>query len=135
MIHCCQYSRVTTDLWEVGKFPVQPSHGIFEHNRATKGFLTEERADDFKRWSDALTGTSEATNLEDRMPDIMEMANYFASLIPERRKHPGDDLISKVVQAEVDGEGISDGCMTYLGFLPLLFTSCYVFTNTGQLGD
>ena len=80
--------------------------------------IPEERADDFKRWSDALTGTSEATNLEDRMPDIMEMANYFASLIPERRKHPGDDLISKVVQAEVDGEGISD--QDIVGFNMLL---------------
>jgi cytochrome P450 len=70
--------------------------------------IPEERADDFKRWSDALTGTSEASSLEDRMPDIMEMAAYFASLIPERRENPGDDLISKVMQAEVDGEGISD---------------------------
>ncbi len=70
--------------------------------------IPEERKDDFKRWSDALTGTSEATNLEDRLPDIMEMAGYFQSLIPERRANPGDDLISKVVQAEVDGEGISD---------------------------
>jgi cytochrome P450 len=70
--------------------------------------IPEERAEDFKRWSDALTGTSEATSLEDRMPDIMAMAEYFGSLIPERRKNPGNDLISKVVQAEVDGEGISD---------------------------
>ena len=70
--------------------------------------IPEERADDFKRWSDALTGTSEASSLEDRMPDIVEMADYFASLIPQRRENPGDDLISKVVHAEVDGEGISD---------------------------
>ena len=42
------------------------------------------------------------------MPDIMEMAGYFASLIPERRANPGDDLISKVIQAEVDGQKISD---------------------------
>ncbi len=70
--------------------------------------IPEERAADFKRWSDALTGTSEVTSLEDRMPDIMEMSAYFASLIPQRRANPGDDLISKVIQAEVDGVGISD---------------------------
>ena len=70
--------------------------------------IPEERADDFKRWSDALTGTGEASSMEERMPDIMEMSQYFASLIPERRANPGDDLISKVVHAEVDGEGISD---------------------------
>ena len=70
--------------------------------------IPEDRAEDFKRWSDALTGTSEAASLEERLPDIMEMATYFGSLIPERRENPGDDLISKVVQAEVDGVGISD---------------------------
>lgn len=70
--------------------------------------IPETRAEDFKRWSDALTGTGEATKLEDRMPDILEMAAYFQSLIPDRRANPGDDLISKVVHAEVDGSGLSD---------------------------
>lgn len=67
-----------------------------------------ERKDDFKRWSDALTATSDAGSLEERMPDIMDMATYFQSLIPQRRQNPGDDLISKVVHARVDGEGLSD---------------------------
>jgi cytochrome P450 len=67
-----------------------------------------ERGDDFKRWSDALTGTSEAANMEERMPDIIEMASFFSALIPDRRANPGDDLISKVVNAEVDGEQLSD---------------------------
>lgn len=67
-----------------------------------------ERGDDFKRWSDALTGTSEATDMEARMPDVMEMAAFFASLIPERRANPGDDLISTLVTAEVDGESLTD---------------------------
>lgn len=67
-----------------------------------------ERGEDFKRWSDALTGTSEADNMEERMPDVMEMAGFFASLIPDRRANPGDDLISKIVNAQVDGERLSD---------------------------
>lgn len=67
-----------------------------------------ERGDDFKRWSDALTGTSEATDMEARMPDVMEMAAYFGSLIPERRKNPSDDLISTLVTAEVEGESLTD---------------------------
>ena len=77
-----------------------------------------ERSQDFKRWSDALTGTSEAANMEARMPDIMEMAAYFHSLIPERRGNPGADLVSKVVNAEVDGERLSDEDIT--GFCMLL---------------
>jgi cytochrome P450 len=66
------------------------------------------RKDDFKRWSDALTATGEADALEDRLPDIMEMAGFFQSLIPERRDNPGDDLISRVVNTEVDGQRLSD---------------------------
>lgn len=77
-----------------------------------------ERRDDFKRWSDALTGTSEAADLESRMPDVIEMATYFQTLIPERRASPGEDLISKVVHAEVDGERLSDEDI--VGFTMLL---------------
>jgi cytochrome P450 len=80
--------------------------------------IPAERGEDFKRWSDALTGTSEAIDLAERMPDIMEMAGFFSSLIPGRREHPGDDLISKVVNAEVDGERLSDEDIT--GFCMLL---------------
>lgn len=76
------------------------------------------RGEDFKRWSDALTGTSEAEDMESRMPDIMEMAGFFSSLIPERRANPGEDLISRVVNAEVDGEHMSDEDIT--GFCMLL---------------
>lgn len=77
-----------------------------------------EKKDDFKRWSDALTGTGEASTLEERMPEIMEMAGYFQSLIPGRRKNPGEDLISQVVHAEVDGESLDE--MDIVGFTLLL---------------
>ena len=77
-----------------------------------------ERKDDFKRWSDALTGTSRANSLEERMPQIMEMAAFFQSLIPERRQNPGDDLISKIVAAEVNGSALGD--MEIVGFNMLL---------------
>lgn len=94
--------------------------------------IPEEKAEDFKRWSDALTGTSEATDLEDRMPDIMEMAGYFQSLIPERRENPGDDLISKVVHADVDGESLND--MDIVGFTVLLLIAGNE-TTTNLLGN
>ena len=76
------------------------------------------RKDDFKRWSDALTGTSSENSLEERMPQIMEMAAFFQSLIPERRHNPGDDLISKIVAAEVDGRALED--QEIVGFNMLL---------------
>jgi cytochrome P450 len=80
--------------------------------------IPEQRRDDFKRWSDALTGTAEATDMEQRLPDIMEMMGYFVSLIPERRSNPGDDLISKIAIATVEGEQLGD--QDIAGFCMLL---------------
>jgi cytochrome P450 len=76
------------------------------------------RKDDFKRWSDALTGTSEATDMSERIPHILEMAEYFQSLLSERRENPGEDLISKVVLAEVEDERLCD--QDVVGFCMLL---------------
>ena len=54
------------------------------------------RGEDFKRWSDALTGTSEAANMEERMPDIIEMVGFFSALIPERRVNPNDPRLAQL---------------------------------------
>ena len=77
-----------------------------------------ERKDDFKRWSDSLTGTGTAKAMEDRMPDILEMMDFFKSEIPKRRATPGDDLISKVVSAEIGGEALTEE--TIVGYCQLL---------------
>jgi cytochrome P450 len=44
----------------------------------------------------------------------------FAALIQEKRKHPGDDLTSGLVQAELDGDRLSDNDI--LGFCFLLIS-------------
>ena len=80
--------------------------------------IPAERGDDFKAWSDALTGTSELESMDERMPQIMEMATFFSQLIPERRANPGDDLVSRVTNAEVDGTFMTDEDIT--GFCMLL---------------
>jgi len=76
------------------------------------------RSDDFKRWSDSLTGTGNATSMEARMPDIIEMMEYFRAEIPKRVTNPGNDLISKVVSAQVDGSQLSEE--EAVGFCQLL---------------
>jgi cytochrome P450 len=76
-----------------------------------------ERSADFKHWSDALTATAEMT-LEERMAGIAAMADYFRSLLPSRRDNPGEDLISRLVTAEVDGAQLGDDEVT--GFCQLL---------------
>lgn len=77
-----------------------------------------ERKDDFKRWSDSLTATGTAKTMEERMPDIMEMMAFFRDEIPKRKANPGDDLISKVVAADIDGEPLTEEVI--VGYCQLL---------------
>ena len=54
---------------------------------------------------------------------VAEMFGYFSELIAHRRLHPGNDLISGLIQAEVDGERLSD--WDILGF-------CFVLVSGGN---
>jgi cytochrome P450 len=94
--------------------------------------IPSERAEDFKRWSDALTGTLAGVSPEDRLQDILEMADFFRSLIPERRANPGDDLVSAVVNAEIDGKRLTD--QEIIGFNILLLIAGNE-TTTNLLGN
>ncbi len=60
----------------------------------------------FQRW--ALELTSVATNWERGVAASAALRDYFADVMEERRAHPGDDLISDLVRADVDGEHLSD---------------------------
>ncbi len=69
--------------------------------------IPRERAGDFKRWSDAVTLAANMPE-EQRMKDIGELFAFFQAMIPERRAAPGEDLVSRLVTAEVDGDVLSD---------------------------
>ncbi len=60
----------------------------------------------FQRW--ALEITSVAANWERGMAASAALRDYFADVMADRRAHPGDDLISDLVRAEVDGEHLTD---------------------------
>jgi cytochrome P450 len=60
----------------------------------------------FQRW--ALELTSVAANWERGVAASVALRDYFADVMAERRAAPGDDLISDLVQAEVDGTRLTD---------------------------
>jgi cytochrome P450 len=67
----------------------------------------------FKEWSDAIitgaTGSALSNPLDSGVLDAMaELRAYLRPIVRERRKQPADDLISTLVVAEVDGEGLTD---------------------------
>ena len=69
----------------------------------------EEAANaDFAVWSDDLAvfiGAPLATHSQARraQASLLAMGRYFEQLIAERRQNPGDDLVSRLLQAEADG--------------------------------
>ncbi len=60
----------------------------------------------FQRW--ALELTSVAANWERGVAASAALRDYFADVMAERRAAPGDDLISDLVRAEVDGKHLTD---------------------------
>ena len=60
----------------------------------------------FQRW--AIEITSVATNWERGVAASSALRDYFAEVMAERRSSPGDDLISDLVRAEIDGERLND---------------------------
>jgi cytochrome P450 len=64
---------------------------------------------DFQIWSDALadffgnsTGTIEAAHRAQN--SLISLTAYFRALLPERREHKGDDLVSLLLRVEEEGE-------------------------------
>lgn len=82
----------------------------------------------FGPWVSALTTLQEEgfrpAGLEGGAVDaVAEMFAYFGELTAERRAHPGDDLISALAQAEIEGERLDD--WDILGF-------CFVIVAGGN---
>lgn len=77
------------------------------------GIPTEDRVQ-FKHWSDELVAASDrvlmgpdADLMEVTGAAMQEMLAYFGEIIDQRRHSPGNDLISGLIVAEIDGERLS----------------------------
>lgn len=69
----------------------------------------------FKRWSDILVESAEDLTdeafdkiNEKRMRAIQELSQYFKNIIEIRTKQPQNDLISALIEAEIDGEKLNE---------------------------
>jgi cytochrome P450 len=47
--------------------------------------------------------------VQQRLGAILSFVQYFASLIEERRKEPGEDLLTRLIQAEEAGDALTQG--------------------------
>jgi hypothetical protein len=69
--------------------------------------LPAEHGDVYRTWTHAMA-QQQHTDPEGAAKRMAEMDEWFAELLEERKRNPGDDVLSGVLQAEVDGERLTD---------------------------
>jgi cytochrome P450 len=80
--------------------------------------------DSFKRWSDGIlafqgSGVVSPELIEHSQTHLLEMRAFLAEHIADRRAHPRDDLLGRLVEAEAEGDRLSSAeliviCVTLL---------------------
>jgi cytochrome P450 len=96
-----------------------------------------QRYNDFKRWSDILVGQLMPQGASPEQVAYAEaetaaFQQYFRWAIEERRRHPGDDLISALVQAEEQHQHLTvDEVFSFAGLLLVAGNE----TTTNLLGN
>jgi cytochrome P450 len=99
-------SELVADV--VSRFPVQVIAGVL-------GVPTEDY-ELFQRWGLEISKGPEDYDVSKTASQAMR--EYLTPIVEHRKIHPGDDLVSDIVTAEIDGERLSDEHI--YGFLRLL---------------
>ncbi|GAB2748607.1 cytochrome P450 [Amycolatopsis magusensis] len=97
----------------------------------------------FRKWADLLFTDPEPLSLNDedgeqmrrfekQQEELQPMLDYLHAHAAERRRHPREDLLSKLVQAEVDGEQLTD--LQVVNFANILLLAGHI-TTTMLLGN
>ncbi|BCO70351.1 linalool 8-monooxygenase [Mycobacterium intracellulare] len=75
----------------------------------------------FHAWSDAIAAQTTDPGIDlDPLVATGQLFEYFTKLIAARRVEPRDDLLSALIQAEVDGEKLTDEELLNFSFLLLI---------------
>lgn len=96
-----------------------------------------ERRHEFKHWVDVLLGASNRATFtqeqkDDTRQSVDKLRDYFVELIARRRTAPGSDLLSGFVQAEEEGQVLSEEEILAMGILLLIGGT---ETTTNLLGN
>lgn len=104
--------RIANELLDTaGKGPVElmAAYAVPLPMRVIAGMLgvPDEDYPSFKLWSEAVVAYV-GMSAEERGRKMQEMMGYLAKIIAARRAQPAADLISALVEAEVDGAALTD---------------------------
>jgi cytochrome P450 len=61
----------------------------------------------FNRWSNAIVQANAAGSILTAADAVAELYRYFGDLVEWRRSHPGGDVVSSLVDAELDGRRLT----------------------------
>ena len=81
--------------------------------------IDPSRGDDFTEWTRGVIEIGQ-TDPEARRKYRAIIRDFFAEMITERRAEPGDDMISRLIAAEVEGEPLTDHTIQGVCFLLLV---------------
>jgi cytochrome P450 len=84
-------------------------------------------------WTNTLSLAAATANPELGLSALVDIGGYLTGTIAERRANPGDDLVSKMLMAEVDGESLTDSEVS-LFFGLLMFAGNDTTRNTTSGG-
>ena len=81
--------------------------------------VSSDNYDDFRRWSDAMIEAGGGDISAKTAATVAELLQYALKVAEQRRRTPQDDLVSLLVEAEIDGERLTDTeigmfCLTLL---------------------
>jgi cytochrome P450 len=74
----------------------------------------------FRRWSDAMIEAGGGELTEKTVATVAELLQYVLRIAEQRRRAPQDDLVSVLVEAEIDGERLSDAEIGMFGLTLLV---------------
>ncbi|GFG74252.1 cytochrome P450 [Mycobacterium botniense] len=71
--------------------------------------VPQQDRDKLFRWSNEMTGNEdpEYAHIDPKMSSA-ELIAYAMQMAEERAKNPGDDIVTQLIQADIDGEKLSD---------------------------
>jgi cholest-4-en-3-one 26-monooxygenase len=71
--------------------------------------VPQEDRDKLFRWSNEMTGNQDPEYAHiDPATSSVELIMYAMKMAEERAKHPGEDIVTQLIQADIDGEKLSD---------------------------
>ena len=91
--------------------------------------LPQERLWDFQKWEHGLLHSGKLEVMQEATRNVV---SYLREVIAERKKNPGDDLISAAIKSEVDGRKWTDDELVGYGFNLFLGGLDTVTANIGN---